>query len=156
MEIEYFENYTTYQEAMAEKRLKLFESFPENKNKDSKSKIIKLLELEYDDLEKQLAALIYSNEEMLNIDASDLELIECRAVNIKFIEKNIKRLKEIKEEILNLDKDNKIKNKDESLVFNLDDYEYNKADLNQITNINLNNEYDLIDKDEDIIKELNL
>ena len=141
MQIEYFDNLETYEESIRQKRLKLFDSMPEKKSSDSKVKILKILELEYEDLDKQQKALIYSNEEMLNSDPNDIDIIEYRAENMKFIQKNIIRMKEIKDEILNLDKNHQIK---EKAVLEINDFD--KLNLKNIEDINGRKsiEYDIV------------
>lgn len=153
MEIEYFENYKTYQESMKERRMKVLEDKGEM---DSKEKIIKILELEYEDLEKQQRALFYSNEEMLLSDPNDLELIECRAENMKFIDKNFQRMKEIKEELINLEPQHFIKDKDIMTVEKFDKKEEVSENENKIS-IDANIQIKAYDNvEDDIIKEIDL
>jgi hypothetical protein len=118
--IEYFENFSAYQQSIREKKINLLDSTYEHKSVDSKEKIIKLLELEYEDLERQQSLLHYSNEEMLICDPNDVEIIECRAENLKFIQNNLKRMKEIKEELLNLEKEHPYVSKD---IFKIEKFE---------------------------------
>jgi len=139
--IEFFENYENYKEHIKEQRNNKIELL--DNNLDSKQKIIKLLELEYEDLEKQQSILIYSNDQMLNFDPNDIEVIECRAENLKFIQKNIERMKEIKKEIVDLDKNHPYVNKD---VYNIE--KFNDEINTNIRPVETN--------DEIIIKELEL
>lgn len=118
--IQYYDNFSTYQESIREKKINLLDSKYERKSVDSKEKIIKLLELEYEDLEKEQSLLHYSNEEMLMCDPNDYEIIECRAENLKFIQNNLKRMKHIKEELLNLEKEHPYISKD---IFKIEKFE---------------------------------
>jgi hypothetical protein len=93
--------------------------FMNDKDYEDKEKIIKILEIEYDLLEKQQSALFYSNEELANYD--DYDAIESRAENMKYIHKNITRMKQIKQNLLNLDNDHYINGKD---IFDCFDKKY--------------------------------
>lgn len=104
-------SYYDYEQKLKDKRDENINTFVQDKTMDSKEKIIKVLELEYDYLEKQQMAIFYSNEEMLKFDPNDSDLIEARAENMKFIDKNIKRMKQIQKELLSLDKDHYIMGK---------------------------------------------
>jgi hypothetical protein len=85
--------------------------FMNDKDYEDKEKIIKMLEIEYDLLEKQQSALFYSNEELANYD-DDYDAIESRAENMKYINKNITRMEQIKQNLLSLDNDHYINGKD--------------------------------------------
>jgi hypothetical protein len=166
---EYYENHSSYEISMREKRAKNVYS---SSQLDSKEKIIKILELEYEDLERQQSALIYSNEEMFNPGAEDLELIECRAENMKFIEKNIKRMKEVRKQILELSKDHIIKNKDIFDIYafektnNYDDtkiesVENNREIVKLINNkekreVEINYKIEKVENEENLIDEIEL
>lgn len=76
---------------------------PSNWNSESDRRIIRILELEFYTLEKQQIALFYSNEEMANFDIEDKIIVEARSENMRFIEKNLERMKQIKAHVLNLD-----------------------------------------------------
>jgi hypothetical protein len=124
---------------------KSIDKFINNDDIDSRYKIIKMLEIEYDYIEKQQMAMFYSNEEMLKYDPNDIDLIDARAENIKLIEKNIIRMHKIKSDILELDRDHYIINKN---IFsfetklnlfsnNFDNVEINTDNINIIHEINL-------------------
>jgi hypothetical protein len=120
----YYENYPSYQEAITLRREAILESMENQEQVESKVKIVKLLEMEFEDLEKQQNALVYSNEEMFKCDPNDLELIECRAENMKYIKLNFERMKQIYEEISKLDRNNKLLGKS---IFSLN-YDFEKND----------------------------
>jgi hypothetical protein len=126
--IQYYDNFSTYQESIREKKINLLESTNERKSVDSKEKIIKLLELEYEDLEKEQSLLHYSNEEMLMCDPNDYEIIECRSENLKLIQNNLKRMKHIKEELLNLEKEHPYVSKDIFKIEKFEKFEINKTE----------------------------
>ncbi len=136
------EHELNYEEALRERRSVILNS-TKNSNYDSKTQIIKLLELEYEDLEKQHSALMYSNDEMLKVNPSDSDLIECREENIKYIQAGLKRMKEIIEEVLDLDRDNRLKDKQPGVVVDSMD---NKYDTNSENNVesNTNNENNIM------------
>ena len=71
----------------------------DDKNIDNKSKIIFILEIEYNHLEITQYNIIKSNEEMLKHLPDDEISKESREINIKFFNKNLKRMIEIKEKI---------------------------------------------------------
>jgi hypothetical protein len=71
----------------------------DDKSIDNKSKIIFILEIEYNHLEITQYNIIKSNEEMLKYLPDDEISKESREINIKFFNKNIKRMIEIKEKI---------------------------------------------------------
>jgi hypothetical protein len=112
--------------------------FIESKEFDSKEKIIKLLEIEYDYLEKQQVALFYSNEEMLKYDTNDIAIIEARSENVKIIGKNIERMKKIRNDILNLDKEHYIAGKNiydfnmKTIIKYDKEEEFDKLQLNSV------------------------
>lgn len=102
-------------------QVKDFIENPENDdyNLNQKERILTLLAIEYDYLEKQQNALFYSNEEMEKYSLSDKDIIECRAENLKIIEKNLVRMKQIRQDIIALDKDHYILNKEVFSCFNI-------------------------------------
>ena len=71
----------------------------DDKSIDNKSKIIFILEIEYNHLEITQNNIIKSNEEMLKYLPDDEISKESIEINIKFFNKNIKRMIEIKEKI---------------------------------------------------------
>ena len=71
----------------------------DDKSIDNKSKIIFILEIEYNHLEITQNNIIKSNEEMLKYLPDDEISKESREININFFNKNIKRMIEIKEKI---------------------------------------------------------
>ena len=71
----------------------------DDKSIDNKSKIIFILEIEYNHLEITQYNIIKSNEEMLKYLPDDEISKESREINIKFFNKNLKRMIEIKEKI---------------------------------------------------------
>jgi hypothetical protein len=145
--IEYYEDYNTYVNKMKEKRQRVIEDFVNDQRFDPKEKTIKILEVEYAYLEKQQQALFYSNEEMFKYGPNDVEMIECRAENLKFIEKNYKRMKEIKNDLLKLDgEENYIvkKNIYEQIKFE------DKIDID--IDVDIENECNLEDGDKNINK----
>jgi hypothetical protein len=128
------------------------ESFINSNQYDSKEKIIKLLEIEYTELEQQQMAMYFSNEEMLNYDPNDLDIIEARAENIKIMEKNIQRMQKIKEDLLKLDRDHYINGKNVFDCFNF------KPEKNDTIENKIDNEGDKMDVDDEekIITEIDL
>jgi hypothetical protein len=113
---------------------------------DSKQKIIKSLEIEYEYLEKQQAALLYSNDEMLKFDPNDYELIESRVENLKFMGKNMRRMKQIKDKLIQLDRDNRILINDDLKI----DEEIIMRDSKNKNNSNINYNTDNIIKEIEI------
>jgi hypothetical protein len=71
----------------------------DDKSIDNKSKILFILEIEYNHLEITQYNIIKSNEEMLKYLPDDEISKESREINIKFFNKNLKRMIEIKEKI---------------------------------------------------------
>lgn len=71
----------------------------DDKSIDNKSKILFILEIEYNHLEITQNNIIKSNEEMLKYLPDDEISKESREININFFNKNIKRMIEIKEKI---------------------------------------------------------
>ena len=71
----------------------------DDKSIDNKSKILFILEIEYNHLEITQNNIIKSNEEMLKYLPDDEISKESREINIKFFNKNLKRMIEIKEKI---------------------------------------------------------
>jgi hypothetical protein len=167
----YYENYKTYQEAMIERREAVIQSMENQEHIDSKVKIVKLLELEFEDLEKQQSALVYSNEVMFQSDPNDLDIIESRAENMKYIKLNFERMKQIYDEISKLDSNNQIlwksifslnidykknEEKPESLANGSPEIKYS-VDNTQLSNlIEINNSLSENEKSEKVIVELEL
>ena len=132
VEYQFYENYADYIKKTNEDRQRMIDDFINDDSLNSKQKIITVLEMEYNYLEMQQKALFYSNEEMLNCDINDTDVIESRAINMTFMEKNNKRMKEIKQELLNLDGDtNHIYRKDLFSYVNVSDYSEDKRNINQ-------------------------
>lgn len=63
------------------------------------AKIIRTLEAEYTFLELEQKNIIISNDEMLRLLPNDLDSIESRAINLQYFNKNLSRMKEIKNKI---------------------------------------------------------
>ena len=73
--------------------------FADDKSIDDKSKIIYILEIEYNHLETIQNNIIKSNEEMLKYLPNDEITKESIEININIFNKNIKRMIEIKEKM---------------------------------------------------------
>ena len=71
----------------------------DDKNIDNKSKIIFILEIEYNHLETIQNNIIKSNEDMLKYLPNDEITKESIEININIFNKNIKRMIEIKEKM---------------------------------------------------------
>jgi len=148
----FFENFESFEENLRMIRLNVIN----DNSLDSKQKIIKSYEIEYEYLENQIKALIYSNDEMSKFDINDEIIMESRAENLKFMQNYLTRLNKIRSEIIALDSAHPIIDVTSTLIqineknnittknnqeINKEEYE-DKSDLN---NIDIN---DIKDKDE--------
>jgi hypothetical protein len=134
-------------------REEAIDAFVNNTELDSKEKIVKLLEIEYDFLEKQQSAMFYSNEEMLKFDPSDIDIIEARSENVKIMCKNMERMMKIKNDLLGLDREHYIAGKDlyEFRNCKIEKYEEKVGSVERIIIKDMDDESK---GDEEIIKQL--
>ena len=145
-----YENYKLLMEYQKDKEI---DELVNNENLSLQEKIIINLKRELNDLEIEQKNILYSNEEMLKLNPNDKLIIESREVNLNIYNKNEKRIKEIKQYIKDLSKnenENENKNKKEDANDN------GKKDK-------INDEYKIKsegnnkkDENEEILKELEL
>lgn len=165
-------DYEEYKLKYLENKKNALENYISDNKISDKEKIIKFLESEFYFLQDQQKAIYYSNVEMKKyLTEEDEELNEFRAENMKIIYKNFERMKKIKSDILGLDRNHNIKDKDLLFFYkNLDkDIEEFKVPKNNPFIVEFidrsgnhdtdaaenNNDYDTNDELE-IIKEINL
>jgi hypothetical protein len=108
----FFENFESYEENIRTLRLNVIN----DNSLDSKQKIIKSYEIEYEYLENQIRALIYSNDEMSKFNMNDEIIVESRAENLKFMQKYLIKLNKIRAEIVALDPTHPIVDVSETLM----------------------------------------
>ena len=145
-----YENYKLLMEYQKDKEI---DELVNNENLSLQEKIVINLKRELNDLEIEQKNILYSNEEMLKLNPNDKLIIESREVNLNIYNKNEKRIKEIKQYIKDLSKnenENENKNKKEDANDN------GKKDK-------INDEYKIKsegnnkkDENEEILKELEL
>jgi predicted metal-dependent hydrolase len=90
---------------------------------------------------------------MLQCDPNDIEVIECRAENLKFIQNNLKRMKEIIEELINLDKQHEFKDKDVYIIEKFEKINENEKKEKELKDFAEDN---LINHIENILEELEI
>lgn len=169
-------DYEEYKQKTLENKKLIIDKFINNDKINDKVKIIKFLESEFDFLEGQQKAIFYSNEEMEKYSSEyDNDIQECRAENMKIIFKNLERMKKIQSEILDLDRNHCIKDRDMfSYVNKKEEVDYKDPNKNPLIlefidrstydNIDVNKEcaiesiekVDDIDEKEEILKEIDL
>lgn len=166
----FFDNFESFEENLRNLRFNIVN----DETLDSKQKIIKSLETEYEYLQNQIKALIYSNEEMSKFDVNDDMIIESRSENLKFMQKYIIRLNKIRNEITILDPchhiveiKNTLQEINEEYKIDIETVNKNEKDLREFKNENdpnkkVSNGYDIVYQDKNsindcvIINEINL
>jgi hypothetical protein len=162
---DFFENFESFEQNLRNLRFNIVN----DETLDSKQKIIKSLEIEYEYLQNQIKALIYSNDEMSKFDVNDNLIIESRSENLKFMQKYIIRLNKIRNEIAILDPCHhivEIKNTLQEIneEYNIEIQKVNSNDENSRESKNkndlndkVNNRPDIVSDDKNvIINEINL
>ena len=147
-----YENYKLIMEYQKDKEI---DELVNNENLSLQEKIIINLKRELNDLEIEQKNILYSNEEMLKLNPNDKLIIESREVNLNIYNKNEKRIKEIKQYIKDLSK-NENENENENKNKKEDANDNGKKDK-------INDEYKIKseknnkkDENEEILKELEL
>ncbi len=147
-----YENYKLLMEYQKDKEI---DELVNNENLSLQEKIIINLKRELNDLEIEQKNILYSNEEMLKLNPNDKLIIESREVNLNIYNKNEKRIKEIKQYIKDLSK-NENENENENKNKKEDANDNGKKDK-------INDEYKIKsegnnkkDENEEILKELEL
>lgn len=111
-------DFEEYKQKYLENRKNTIDNYINDNKIGDKEKIIKFLESEFFFLEEQQKAIYYSNQEMMKYCTEDDEDInECRAENMKIIFKNFERMKKIKSDIIGLDKNHYLKDKELLEIF---------------------------------------
>ena len=145
-----YENYKLLMEYQKDKEI---DELVNNESLSLQEKILINLERELSNLEIEQKNILYSNEEMLKLNPNDKLIIESREVNLNIYNKNEKRIKEIKQYIKDLSKnENQNKNKNKKDDVNDDGKNYKINDENKIKSECNNNK----DENEEILKELEL
>ena len=145
-----YENYKLLMEYQKDKEI---EELVNNESLSLQQKILINLERELTNLEIEQKNILYSNEEMLKLNPNDKLIIESREVNLNIYNKNEKRIKEIKQYIKDLSKnENQNQNKNKKDDVNDDGKNYKINDENKIKSECNNNK----DENEEILKELEL
>jgi hypothetical protein len=123
-----FLDFEEYKQKYLENRKNTIDSFINDNKINDKEKIVKFLESEFIFLEEQQKAIFYSNQEMMKYCGEDDEDInECRSENMKIIFKNLTRMKKIQSDIIGLDRNHFLKDKDlfesfKNLIYEEKDY----------------------------------
>ena len=145
-----YENYKLLMEYQKDKEI---DELVNNESLSLQEKILINLERELSNLEIEQKNILYSNEEMLKLNPNDKLIIESREVNLNIYNKNEKRIKEIKQYIKDLSKnENQNRNKNKKGDVNDDGKNYKINDENKIKS-ECNNKKD---ENEEILKELEL
>ena len=143
--------YENYKLLMEYQKNKEIDELVNNESLSLQEKILINLERELSNLEIEQKNILYSNEEMLKLNPNDKLIIESREVNLNIYNKNEKRIKEIKQYIKDLSKnENQNQNKEDDV--NDDGKNYKINDENKIKSECNNNK----DENEEILKELEL
>ena len=147
-----YENYKLLMEYQKDKEI---DELVNNENLSLQEKIIINLKRELNDLVIEQKNILYSNEEMLKLNPNDKLIIESREVNLNIYNKNEKRIKEIKQYIKDLSK-NENENENENKNKKEDANDNGKKDK-------INDEYKIKsegnnkkDENEEILKEMEL
>ena len=145
--------YENYKLLMDYQKYKEIDELVHNENLSLQEKIIINLERELSNLETEQKNILYSNEEMLKLNPNDKLIIESREVNLNIYNKNEKRIKEIKQYIKDLSKnENENENKNKKEIINDDGKKDNINDENKIKSEGDNKK----NEKEEILEELEL
>ena len=145
-----YENYKLLMDYQKDKEI---DELVHNENLSLQEKIIINLERELSNLEIEQKNILYSNEEMLKLNPNDKLIIESREVNLNIYNKNAKRIKEIKQYIKDLSK-NENENENKSIKENIND-DGKKDNINDENKIKSEGDNKKNEKEE-ILEELEL